>query len=100
MFITNNNKMEKKEKLSFETFGNKVMRRLALFISSMVLFAYSAMADDSGPSLGNLNKNLTAAKDEMSYQEKLNYFYMAAGFTLVMCIAWFSTTLAKKRKLE
>ena len=79
---------------------NKIIRACALLISSIILFAYNANAQDGGPSIGNLNKNLAAAKDQMSRQEKMSYLFMALGFILVMGIAWFSTSLAKKRKME
>ena len=84
---------------SLITSKNNVIRHCALLISSLILFAYNAQAQD-GPSIGNLNKNLTAAKDQMSKEEKMSYIGMAVGFILVMVIAWFSTNAAKKRKLE
>ena len=85
---------------TFKIANRKLVRSIALLISSLILLSYNADAQDGGPSIGNLNKNLTAAKDQMSRQEKLNYIFMALGFILVMGIAWFSTNVAKKRKLE
>ena len=84
---------------SGNSFTKNVMLRCAFLFSTMMLFAYSASAQN-GPSLGNLNKNLAAAKEEISRQEKLNYLFMAVGFIFVLAVAWFSTVLAKKRKME
>ena len=83
---------------SIENGRNEIVRSCALVLSSMILFAYNGMAQD-GPSLGNLNKNLDAAKDQMTFEEKMNYVYMSVGFALVIAIAWFSASLAKKRKI-
>ncbi len=82
------------------TTRTRIIRQMALFISFLILFAYNASAQDGGPSIGNLNKNLSAAKDQISRQEKMNYIFMALGFILVLGIAWFSTNVAKKRKIE
>ncbi len=77
---------------------NRVLKSCALLFSALILFSYNAMAQD-GPSLGNLNKNLDAAKTQMTLEEKMNYIYMSVGFALVIAIAWFSTSLAKKRRI-
>jgi len=77
---------------------NQLLIRSAFVLSSIMLFAYNSFSQ-SDPGIGNLNKNLNAAKEQMSKEEKMNYVWMAAGFILVMTIAWVSTSMAKKRKL-
>jgi hypothetical protein len=66
-----------------------------------LFFTYNVMAQ-GGASLGNLNKNANAIKQEqskMTPEEIRSYIYMGVGFALVIAIAWFSTSLAKKRKI-
>lgn len=95
------NNMKTSARTKFENGRNRVLRTCALLFSSMMLFAYNAMAQD-GPSLGNVNKNANAIKEEqskMTPEEIRSYIYMAVGFALVIAIAWFSTSLAKKRKI-
>ena len=50
--------------------------------------------------VNNINKTLDIAKEQISHEEKMGYIGMAIGFILVMCIAWFSNNLAKKRELK
>ena len=78
---------------------NKLMRSCALVVSSLILFSSNALGQDGGPSIGNVNKTLNAAKDQMSKEEKMSYIGMGVGFILVMAIAWFSTNAAKKRRI-
>ena len=85
-------------KLSFQRTSKRVLNFVLLLTSSVILFSYNALAQD-GPSMGNLNKNIDAAKEEISHSEKMQYLYMGLGFALVIAIAWFSTSLAKKRRI-
>ena len=90
--------MKTSAKTAILTGRERVFKSFALIISSLFLFAYTAQAQE-GPSLGNLNKNMDAAKNQLSHDEMVQYIYMGVGFALVIAIAWFSTSLAKKRKL-
>ena len=80
-------------------FSNTILRSGALLITNIIMFSYSAAAQNDGPSLSNAKKNLTAISTEMSREEKLSYLGMVVGFIVVMAVAWFSTVAAKKRKL-
>lgn len=64
----------------------------------------SSVSSD-GPSLENISKNLLSSAEEMrKFQEKAHkdeifgYVMMGLGFSVVIAIAWFTTSLARKRK--
>ena len=87
---------------------------LFIFFFSTLNFSFSQAADSlppdavvttsdesAGPSLENITKNLANSANELEKirnEEILSYFIMAAGFSVVIGIAWFTTVLAKKRK--
>ena len=61
----------------------------------------------SGPSLNNIKKLaplMTEAmkknQEQIRKDEIMGYIYMGLGFSLVIAIAWFTTVLAKKRRLK
>ena len=63
----------------------------------------STASSDEGPSLSN--KTFTALSDQVSKikeqerrNEILSYVYMGVGFSIVIAIAWFTTSLARKRQ--
>ncbi|MFL5764978.1 MAG: hypothetical protein ACJ77K_13625 [Bacteroidia bacterium] len=65
----------------------------------------STAATDGGPSLSNLSKTAAALddrvnkiKEEERRSEILSYVYMGVGFSIVIAIAWFTTSLARKRQ--
>ncbi len=63
--------------------------------------ASTAAADDSGPSIANITKNLNSSAEELErirHEEIMSYIYMGLGFSVVIGIAWFTTVLARKRK--
>jgi hypothetical protein len=78
-------------------FYNKKLMFLILFISSSLL----SVAQDDGPSLGNLKKTAAALKEEQEKmaQEQLikEIVYISIGFAIVVAIAWVSTMLARKK---
>ena len=80
--------------------NNKLFSKTCILVLSAYLFAANAMADN-GPSLQHLKKNLAAGDDELkkiAHQEMLQNIFMVGGFAIVIAIAWFSTTIARKHK--
>ena len=75
----------------------KIKSILCVILSFMMGNTY---AQDSTASIGNLNKTLNVAKEQMSHEEKMGYLLMAIGFLFVIAVAWFSTSLAKKRRIK
>lgn len=67
---------------------------ISLFTMSTSLFAQSE------PSVENLKSNLKAVNEEITRQEMMSYVFMLVGFIIVIAVAWFSTSVAKKRRLE
>ena len=64
--------------------------------------AGSGMAD-----IKNLTKNFAAANienkkmlEQQRHDEIMSYIYMGLGFSVVIFIAWFTTSLARKRKIK
>jgi hypothetical protein len=58
---------------------------------------------DAGPSLSNktftaLNDEVAKIKEKERRNEILSYVYMGVGFSIVIAIAWFTTSLARKRQ--
>ena len=76
---------------------HNLIKRLFVTLS---LIATNSFAQDDGPSVNNLKNNIKAVNEEMSRQEMMNYLFMLVGFVLVLAVAWFSTNVAKKRRLE
>lgn len=78
-------------------FYNKKLMFLILFISS----SFFSIAQDDGPSLGNIKKTAAALKEEQEKmaQEQLikEIVYISIGFAIVVAIAWVSTMLARKK---
>ena len=91
--------MKTLNKIFIVSYGNRVFMNCTLLISFILLLAGNAHAQNGGASLGNLNKNLNAASDQITHDEMIQYLYMGIGFALVIAIAWFSTSLAKKRRI-
>ncbi|MBA3970816.1 MAG: hypothetical protein H0X46_01485 [Bacteroidetes bacterium] len=67
----------------------------------------SSGVSENGPSISNLSKNLAAGNEEIKrlqekarHDEIMSYIYMAVGFSVVIGIAWFTTSLAKKRRIK
>jgi hypothetical protein len=114
--------MEIKYKGCGRTSGERLFRALFLFffLFSMAISqqaaaqegnlskdsaASSEASDAGGPSLSHLKKNLAAGDEEIKriqekarHDEIMSYVYMGVGFSIVIGIAWFTTSLAKKRK--
>ncbi len=64
-------------------------------------------SSDGGPSLDNIKKFLPKGdaevkkmQEQQKHDEIMSYFYMGLGFSVVIAIAWFTTSLAKKRRLK
>ena len=60
----------------------------------------------AGPSLSNLKKTMAAGdeeakkiQEEQRKQDIINWVIMIVGFSLVIAVAWFTTSLAKKRRI-
>lgn len=79
------------------TFLGKKILVLVLFI----MYGGLLNADEGEPSLGHLKRSAAAIKEE---QEKMareqlikEVVYISIGFTIVVLIAWFTTSLARKK---
>jgi flagellar biosynthesis/type III secretory pathway M-ring protein FliF/YscJ len=62
---------------------------------------------DDGPDIKNIQKLLPTINPEVEkmqeqqkHDEFMSYIYMGFGFAVVIAIAWFTTSLAKKRRLK
>ena len=86
-------------KSNVSNFRHMIIRSGALLISNIILFSYTASAQNDGPSLDNARKNVKAIGEQMSNEEKYSYLGMVVGFILVMTVAWVSTVSAKKRRI-
>ena len=69
--------------------------------------ATSESSSEGGPSLDNLKKFLPKGdaevkkmQEQQKHDETMSYIYMGLGFSVVIAIAWFTTVLAKKRRLK
>ena len=85
--------------LNGRNLSHTILRSGALLISNIILFSYSASAQNDGPSLDNAKRNVKAIGAELTREEKLSYLGMVVGFILVMAVAWVSTVSAKKRRI-
>lgn len=72
-----------------------------LFFISFVLYSGYLSADEGEPSLSHLKRTAATIKEE---QEKMareqlikEVVYISIGFTIVVLIAWFTTSLARKK---
>lgn len=77
---------------------NQFKKSITFLIASLVFFTNNIFAQ-GGASLDNVKKNVNAIGNEMTHEEIMQYTYMGVGFALVIAIAWFSTSLAKKRRI-
>jgi hypothetical protein len=86
---------------------NHVVGQTATPDSSASAVLDSASAD-GGPSLKNLSKTfnngitpeMKKIQEEAKRDEIFGYILMGLGFSLVIAVAWFTTSLAKKRRLK
>lgn len=67
----------------------------------------TSASSDGGPSLDNVKKFLPQGdeenkrlQEEAKHDEFMSYIYMGLGFSVVIAIAWFTTSLAKKRRIK
>lgn len=84
-----------------------VRKILRICVSLLLLFTFTISklpAQDGGPSLEHLKKNVAEGSKEVSKikeeerrKEILSYVFMSVGFSVVIGIAWFTTVLARKR---
>jgi hypothetical protein len=77
-----------------------IKKALQLMCFFMAITSTATFAEEGGPSLDNLKTNTKAIGEEMSRQEMMSYVFMVVGFSIVIAVAWFSTSLAKKRRLQ
>ncbi len=99
--------------------GVMVLRSFALLVlvlisSSQLIIAQTdsvvtdsantaAVSDDAGPSIANIAKSLNSSSQELERirnEEIMSYVYMGLGFSVVIGIAWFTTILARKRRIK
>ncbi|MBL7883030.1 MAG: hypothetical protein JNL69_03105 [Bacteroidia bacterium] len=80
--------------------GSFLGKKILAFVS-FVLYSGFLSADEGEPSLGHLKRTAAAVKEE---QEKMareqlikEVVYISIGFTIVVLIAWFTTSLARKK---
>jgi hypothetical protein len=108
--------MEITQKKSSKNNGKRVLRCFIFFflfslftpqISIAQTTSDSAVQSSSedGPSLNNIKKNMAAGNEELKkslekakHDEFMSYVYMGLGFSVVIFIAWFTTSVARKRK--
>jgi hypothetical protein len=111
--------MEINHKASVRTSGERIIK--VLFLSFCLTAVRPAVAQNAdsltdssaasveagGPSLSHLKKNLEAGDEEIKriqekarHDEIMSYIWMGVGFSIVIGIAWFTTSLAKKRKMR
>lgn len=72
------------------------MKKLISILSIILLSGYQAIAGDE-PSIGNLNKNLNAARDQFAHHEMISYLFMAVGFIIVLAFAWMSSNSFQRK---
>jgi len=67
----------------------------------------TAVTDTTGPSLTNLTKTIAAGEEERKkleeeakWREIMDIIYMVIGFIIVIVVAWYLATWARKQELK
>ena len=88
--------MEPLIKITKESTGNKILKSFALLFLFIETLPYNAAAQAD---TSNISKVLDA-KRKADHEELMSYVYMTVGFIIVIGVAWFTTSLAKKQRLK
>jgi TRAP-type C4-dicarboxylate transport system permease small subunit len=78
-------------------FGNKITKLCALFFLFTVTFSSKVYAQAD---IKNISKTIDEAKKQAAHEEFMSYVYMTVGFGIVIAVAWFSTSMAKKQRMK
>jgi|1185.fasta_scaffold05229_3 hypothetical protein len=76
------------------------LTRVGLLVVANVFATVDHIMAQADPSVENIQKTTSAAKEVAQHEELMGYVYMVIGFGLVIAIAWFTNTRVQKRRTE